>query len=81
MTLVYSQDSSPEVGVAQTGLLTCLGERDVANECKRRQPVMDAMADAGVKVVISAPRALRERTRYTALIGPTVAGLFAAAQL
>lgn len=53
----------------------------MANECKRRHPVMDAMADAGVKVVISVPRAPCERSRYTALIGPTVAGLFAAAQL
>lgn len=44
-------------------------------------PVMDAMADARVKVVISVPRAPRERTGYAALIGPTVAGLFAAAQL
>lgn len=42
---------------------------------------MDAMADARVKVVISIPPAPWKRARYTALIGPTVAGLFAAAQL
>lgn len=42
---------------------------------------MDAMADAGVKVVISVPREPWKRARYTALIGPTVAGLFAAARL
>lgn len=53
----------------------------MASECKRNQPVMDAMADARLKVVISVPRAPWKRARYTALIGPTVAGLFAAAQL
>lgn len=53
----------------------------MANECERSQSVMDAMADARVKVVISIPRAPWKRARYTALIGPTVAGLFSAAQL
>lgn len=43
--------------------------------------MMDAVADAGVKVVISVPREPWKRARYTALIGPTVAGLFAAARL
>lgn len=42
---------------------------------------MDAMADARVRVVISVPGALWKRARYTALIGPTVAVLFATAQL
>lgn len=67
--------------VAHTGLRSCLWESNVASECERSQPVMDAMADARVKVVISVLRAPWKRARYTALIGPTVAGLFAAAQL
>lgn len=53
----------------------------MASEWERSQPVMDAMADARVKVVIGVPQAPWKRARYTALIGPTVAGLFAAAQL
>lgn len=58
------------------------GGGGVGNGGERSQPVMDAMADAGVKDVISVPRAPPwKRARYTALIGPTVAGLFAAAQL
>jgi len=43
--------------------------------------VMDAMADARVRVVISVPRASWKSARYTALIGPTVAVLFATAPL
>jgi len=53
----------------------------VESECEGSQPVMDAMADASVRVVISIPGALWKRARCTALIGPTVAVLFAIAQL
>ena len=56
-------------------------ERDVQSECEGSQCVMDAMADARVRVVISVPGAIWKRARYTALIGPTVALLFATAQL
>lgn len=56
-------------------------EKDVESESEGSQPVMDAMADARVRVVISVPRALWKRARYAALIGPTVAVLFATAQL
>lgn len=56
-------------------------EKDVESESEGSQPVMDAMADARVRVVISFPRALWKRARYAALIGPTVAVLFATAQL
>lgn len=59
----------------------CDRERDVESECEGSQPVMDAMADARVRVVISVPGALWKGARYTALIGPTVAVLFATAQL
>lgn len=51
------------------------------SESEGSQPVMDAMADARVRVVISVPGALWKRARYAALIGPTVAVLFATAQL
>lgn len=51
------------------------------SESEGSQLVMDAMADARVRVVISVPRALWKRARYMALIGPTVAVLFATAQL
>lgn len=43
--------------------------------------MMDAMADARVRVVISIPGALWKGASYVALIGPTVAVLFATAQL
>lgn len=56
-------------------------EIDVESECEGNQPVMDAMADARVRVVISVAGALWKRARYTALIGPSVAPLFATAQL
>lgn len=56
-------------------------ERDVESECKGSQLVMDVMADARVRVVISVPGALWKRASYTALIGLTVAVLFATAQL
>lgn len=56
-------------------------ERGVESECEGSQPVMDAMADARVRVVISVPGALWKRARYRALIGPTVAVLFATVQL
>lgn len=55
--------------------------KDVQSECEGSQPVMDAMADARVRVVISVPGALWKRARYAALIGPTVAVLFATVQL
>lgn len=51
------------------------------SECEGSQPVMDAMADARVRVVISIPGALWKGASYVALIGPTVAVLFATAQL
>lgn len=51
------------------------------SESEGNQPVMDAMADAGVRVVISVPRASWKSARYRALIGSTVAVLFATVQL
>lgn len=59
----------------------CAHVCDRERECEGSQPVMDAMADARVRVVISVPGALWKGARYTALIGPTVAVLFATAQL
>lgn len=59
----------------------CAHESMSESESERSQPVMDAMADARVRVVISVPSTLWKSARYAALIGPTAAVLFATAPL
>lgn len=65
-----------------TNKLRLLGVSEVSGrrrESEGSQPVTDAMADAGLRVVIGAPEP-RGRVPGT-LIGPTVSVLFATARL
>lgn len=57
------------------------GKRDLEGQSEGRHLLMEAMADAKVRVVISVLGALWKKARNKALIGPAVAVLFATAQL
>lgn len=69
------------VRTAEWELIEQSSASDRVCESEGRQPVMDAMAGARVRVVISIPWASWKSASYMALIGSTVAVLFATARL